>query len=304
MKPLPFALITALVCSLLVRSQDVPVAPTRESAVVPVALPTTARILGNIPDGTPPPPQPPKPVFVVPARDILATTTHQQGGRTITIRKIKPIALPPPPEPTPVPLAATDPAFQERLAEFKERLAAYRALHPRSDTLFLSATVYRSEGVAPRTFVRYWPGGTNGEISFWSSADFALISGIHSFADSAGKTHDLFMGWGYSDTDRMTAMLASRGREYHPPVIPGFPAGPATYAIVGTAPAAELLMPIQALHDLYNNEYERLKTAYEGRERARIEREAYLKAHPPQPRDITLNYWRTEKPAAVKGRAK
>jgi hypothetical protein len=38
---------------------------------------------------------------------------------------------------------------------------------------------------------------------------------------------------------------------------------------------------IQSLHDLYNNEYARLKTAYEGRERARIEREAYLKANPP-----------------------
>jgi hypothetical protein len=39
----------------------------------------------------------------------------------------------------------------------------------------------------------------------------------------------------------------------------------------------------------------------EGRECARIEREAYLKANPPQPKDITLNYWRVEKPAPVKG---
>ncbi len=280
-----------------IRSQDEEVAPSGETTAAPAALPTTARILGNIPDGTPPPPQPPKPAFVVPATDIIASTTHQQGGRTITIQKIKPIALPPPPEPAPIPLAATDPAF-------KERLAAYRALHPRSDTLFLSATVYRSEGVAPRTLVRYWPGGRNSEITFWSSADFALISGIHSFADSDGKTHDLFLGWGYMDTVRVTAMLASRGREYHPPVIPGFPAGPATYAVIGTAPAAELLVPIQALHDLYNSEYARLKTAWEGRERARMENEAYLKANPPQPRNIAINYWRTEKPAAVKGDAR
>jgi hypothetical protein len=258
---------------------------------------TTARIIGGIPDGTPPPPVPPKPAFVVPPSEVLATTTREQGGRTITIRKIKPIALPPPPPPPP-PKSAID------KAAFKERLAAYHASHPRPDTLFLSATVYRSEGVAPRTLVRYWPGGKKGEITFWSSADFALISGIHSFADSAGKTHDLFMGWGYWDTDRMTAIYALRGWEYHPPVIPGFPAGPATYAVIGTAPAAELLVPIQALHDLYNSEYARLKTAWEGRERARMENEAYLKANPPQPRNIAINYWRTEKPAAVKGDAR
>ena len=61
------------------------------------------------------------------------------------------------------------------------------------------------------------------------------------------------------------------------------------------------MVSIQSLHDLYNSEYARLKTALEGRERARIEREAYLKANPPQPKDIVLNFWRTEKPAPVKG---
>jgi hypothetical protein len=58
------------------------------------------------------------------------------------------------------------------------------------------------------------------------------------------------------------------------------------------------LVVIQSLHDVYNRELERLRTAYEGRERARIEREEYLKPNPPQPKDITLNFWRTEKPVA------
>jgi hypothetical protein len=99
----------------------------------------------------------------------------------------------------------------------------------------------------------------------------------------------------------MAARFAARGREYHAPDIPAFPDGPATFAIVGEQPADEILVSIQSLHDLYNSEYARLKTAMEGRERARIEREAYLKANPPQPKDITLNYWRVEKPAPVKG---
>ena len=49
---------------------------------------------------------------------------------------------------------------------------------------------------------------------------------------------------------------------------------------------------IQSLHDLYNREFQRLLTAYQGREQARLAQVAELKAHPPQPKDITLNYWR------------
>jgi hypothetical protein len=51
------------------------------------------------------------------------------------------------------------------------------------------------------------------------------------------------------------------------------------------------------LHELYNKELTTLRTAYEGRQRARIEREEHLKENPPQPKDITLNFWRTETPA-------
>jgi len=297
MKTLPVALFVALVGSLLVRSQDVPVAPTRESAVVPVATPTTARSIGDIPDGTPLPPQPPKPVFVVPARDILATTSQPQGGRTITIQKIKPIALPPPPEPAPPPLAAADPAFQERLAQFKEE-------HPKSDMVMLGATVYRFKDSPPRTLVTYWPEGRGECVTFWSSADFSLISGIFSFVATDGETRSLFMMWSSTEVDRLADLFAAHGREYEGPNIPNFPTGPATFTIVGAPPDAETLVPIQSLHDLYNSEYAHLKTAWEGRERARIEREAYLKANPPQPKNIVLNYWRTEKPAVVKGGTK
>ena len=54
----------------------------------------SARIIGDIPDGTPPPPEPPKPKFIVPAKDILKSKTYQQGGRKITVQRITPIALP------------------------------------------------------------------------------------------------------------------------------------------------------------------------------------------------------------------
>jgi hypothetical protein len=276
----------------LAHSQDESSSVSSEFETATLAEPTTARILGEISDGTPPPPQPPKPEFHIPAKDVLESVTHQQGGRTITIQQIKPIALPPPPVPVEAAPAELDAEFSQRLAEFREK-------QPKSRLFFLGATVFRSKDSPPRTLVRYWPKGNGGSITFWSSADFALIAGgINSYVDSAGDTHSILMAWGNVDIERMEELYAARGRDYDAPDMPEFSEGKATFQISGEQPEAEELVAIQSLHDLYNSENERLKTAFEGRERARIEREEYLKANPPQPKDITLNYWRTEKPAA------
>jgi hypothetical protein len=291
MKTIPLVFVAVMAITASVRSQDVPIAESPES----VATPTAARIIGTIPDGTPPPPAPPKPEFIVPAKEILSTATHEQGGRTITIHEIKPIDLPPPPAPPSVSKISTSDE-----AAFRTRLAQYRASHPKSVMVCLGATVYRSKNSPPRTLLRYWPGSDGEPITLWSSADFALISGIHSFVGTDGHTRSLFMMWSSIDLDRLAIRFGSSPRSFQAPSIPEFPAGNATYQFVGTTPAADDLVPIQSLHDLYNREFLRLKTAYEGREQARIEREAFLKAHPPQPKDITLNYWRAEKPAAAK----
>lgn len=293
MKTCPFVLVVALATAVSVRSQDMDVENSEYLNEDFENVPTAARILGEIRDGTPPPPFPPKPEYPISARDILSTTSHEQGGRTITIRQIKPIDLPPPPPPAEITLA-------EPGTEFSARLAEYREAHPRNELLFLGATVFRSKDYPARTLVRWWPQGGRGTITFWTSADFALIAGgINSFADTAGDTHHMLIGWGNEDVDRMAEIYAAAGLEYDSPAPPDFPEGKATFQIIGdTEPTAEERVVIQSLLDIYNSELERLRTAFEGRERARIEREEYLKANPPQPKDITLNFWRTEKPAA------
>jgi hypothetical protein len=289
MKLIPPILLTFIATATLAHSQAEPPAA---SAVASAASVTTARILGEIPDGTPPPPAPPKPEYHVATRDVLATATHEQGGRTITIREIKPIALPP----LPLPSLAVD---TELSAEFKQRLAEYRKTHPKTDLFILGATVFRSKDSPPRTLVRYWPDGKGGHITFWSSADFALIAGgINTFVDTAGDRYQMLLAWGNADIDRIVELRATKGLNYNVPVPPVFPEGKATFQIICEQPDAERLTAVQSLHDIYNSEFDRLKTAHEGRERARIEREEYLKANPPQPKDITLNYWRTEKPAS------
>ncbi|MGL4400318.1 MAG: hypothetical protein ACRCXD_10650 [Luteolibacter sp.] len=287
MKPLPLVFLAVMAIHLPVLSQDTAGNFPEEQA----PSPTVARILGSVPDGTPPPPEPPKPKFIVPAKDVLESKSIQQGGRTITVRKINPIALSPPPPP-PELLSA------EAQAAYRERVAAYREAHPRTKMAFLSATIFRSQDSPPRTLVRCWPEGKREMITFWSSADFGLIAGIHSFADATGTQHNMLMGWGYADVESMSEINPARLQAYGATAPPAFPEGKASFEIIGASLTAEDLAPIQALHDLYNNDHARLKSAFEGRERARLDHEAYLRANPPQPKDITLNYWRTESPAA------
>ncbi len=128
---------------------------------------------------------------------------------------------------------------------FKAHLAEYRAKYPEPRVVFVGATVYRSKNAAPRTLVRYWYGANAEPVTFWSTADFALMSGILSFVGTDGHTRSLFMMWGNVDIERTAARYASIGREYHAPVIPDFPKGPATFSFVGNQPPAGVLVPIQ-----------------------------------------------------------
>jgi hypothetical protein len=88
------------------------------------------------------------------------------------------------------------------------------------------------------------------------------------------------------------------------PKIPDLPPGKATFQIISGNPSELTLTGIQSLHALYNNEYERLLTAHQGRERVRLQQEAELKANPPKPKDLVINYWRIEAPAPQTGGTK
>ncbi len=250
----------------------------------------TAHLIGKLPDGTPPPPPPPKPGFIAPATDVLTTDTIQEGGRTITVHEIAPIDLPPPPEVT-APVELT-PAMKQRLAELRAR---QQKIH----NLALGATVYRDKDQPTRTLVRYWSREDDqfNPITFWSSADFSLLAGIPGFIASDGRKCNMMIAWGIQDHQRSVARLAKLGRTYSPPVIPEFPDGKATFVITSGTPSETALADIQSLHDLYNNEHDKLQAAYQGRQQARLAREAELRANPPQPKDIILSHWRVQ-PAA------
>ena len=258
---------------------------------------TTARILGGVPDGTPPPPEAPKPGFTVKPANLLSSKTQQQGGRTITFREIKPIVLPAPLKTAPP--SPTDPAVQER---FK----AMRQIHQETSLLLVGATVSRSPDGSVRSLVTLQPLGIGEPVTFVSSADFALLAGIRSFIDTAGKTHDLLMSWSVEPHELPPALAARLQRNNDLKKLPQLPPGPATYIVISGNPTPASLTAIQSLHALYQFEQPRLLAAYQGRERARFQEEAQLKAHPPQPKNLVLNHWNLGKstPAPAEGGAK
>ena len=45
------------------------------------------------------------------------------------------------------------------------------------------------------------------------------------------------------------------------------------------------------MHDLYRTEGPRMVAAYDARMKAEEERRAYLIAHPPKPKDVTVYFW-------------
>jgi hypothetical protein len=66
------------------------------------------------------------------------------------------------------------------------------------------------------------------------------------------------------------------------------------------APADEQLIGLDALHVYYDANKQRLAEEYAQREAAEAERQQWLKDHPPEPKDIVVNYWRkpSERPTA------
>ena len=284
MKPIPLVLLAALTCLSSAFSQD------------EKAAPTTARIIGDLPDGTPPPPEPAKPASVVAARDILDTEIHEQGGRKIIVQEINPIALPPPPMAEPA-VDKNDPAVQARLAAFREK-------YPKNEILRIGASVYHLPDSTTRTLITYWPNTDEQPVTLWSSADFSLLWGFASFVGSDGKTRSLMMTWSNLHTDSTQRLRARLGKPYITPKIPDLPAGKATFVIASGNLTIEALASIQSLHDLYNNEHDRLLIAYQGREQASLAREAELKAHPPKPKDIVLNYWNIGESTSTQGGSK
>ena len=264
---------------------------------------TRAAIPSPISDGKPSPPPLPvqKPDF-----HIASTLTKEvdvveapempglpavQGTITLTVHTVTDPGLPDPPPPLP-PLPVTDPEVMARLAEMS-------AKHKQTEIVFLSATVYDHK----RTLLRCYPNREAGkEITAWSNLDFNHFCGFGDFeatgADGEVRKYALHMGIGNENTARRGAWLASKGIEYQEPQIPALPDDMPAFVVQSENPDPESITLLEDLHALYRTEGKRMAEACAAREEAHEERKAYLLANPPKPKDVTIHFWKREKPAA------
>ncbi len=222
--------------------------------------------------------------FVVSPDQIIKEEVHEQGGRDIIVREIEPIALPEPAQPVqPEPL---DPAIRQ---QFLERL---KALPPRI-LINVGATIYRSSDSPVRSLVKM-RNADGKPVEFWSSADFRLLSNIGEFTASDGKQRRLFMMSSMHDLDQEAARAARFGKPHQRPELPNLPAGAASFVLKSGTPSPAMLADIHALNDAYNASHEELVAAAKARVAKQAQREAELRAHPPIPKEIILNYWRID----------
>jgi len=247
-----------------------------------------AHVVGPISDGSPPAPGQPSAKITIKSVEVLDSKTSNLGGRKITIQKVTPIELPTPVVPekaTPTP---------EQLAAFKERLAQRRE----TVQLSMGVTVFHSENYPGKVRTKFsWRSKTSGdEFEAISNINGNLLSGFAQFdASNPNSRYLLFFFAINQDVDKLTEMFESRGRIYQPPTLPELPLTEPSFVVTKGNPTADELAPMVAVHNLVRTDGESLRLAFEGRERASEEQAAFLKANPPKPKDIVLNYWRLPK---------
>lgn len=245
------------------------------------------RVVGSISTGerSAPVEKPP-----LPGTDVEQSVVHREGGRSIIMQRVAPPALPDPP-PAPQPRA---PLSDEQRAVLVQKAGETRS---RVKNLLLSATVYDRQ----KTLLRWWHEGQ--EYTAWSNVDFNYLCGFGSF-EVGGIRWSLMLCVGNMSTANYARIAQERGKIYTPPISPKLSADDPSFVIVqGDATKPEASAPINALHQLYKSTEKTLKAAYEKRTRNAAEQLAYDKAHPRQPEDVTIQFWKRKTPPKTQSAA-
>ena len=191
----------------------------------------------------------------------------------MTVQEIAKDALPMPPAPV-------SPAVQPAPAPDSE-------VRPHREFGFLNigGSVYCRDGQPARTLINYRIPSDNQNISFWTSADWRLITGVGGITDSSGKRWQL-MGM-FSSYDQGVRAFAARVKAT---AIPEFPAGKSTIQILSGNPTPEQLAPVKLFLAYYDANLPELQAAYNSRVEEQERRAAEEKAHPQVPEDIVVQY--------------
>jgi hypothetical protein len=272
------------------------------------------RIIFTVPDENPPPPEPvvvPEP----PDFQVLSSVENVLSGegRSIIVHRIAPpdLAIPDPPPPAP--------AVDTESPEFQALVAAAREKYETRTIVPLSVTVY-SGNDHKVSCIRWWhrdpdasaatstvrrprmrviggeterPASTGYEA--WSNVDWNCLRGAAA-VEAGGIRYEFFLAISDIDTTR-TSRFGLDSIPEHPVI----PAELGSFVLSkGDSANAEATAFVRAIHAAYPGQAEELWAAHAIRERWRLEREAWLKANPPQPQDTVIHCSKATKEQAAK----
>lgn len=279
--PIPkFLLLAAILCGQGI-AQQVRTAPSATLATIP----------GPVRDSTPvePPSPEEKPNFQIESTQVKLIDVVESppmpelppvaGTMTLTVHGVADPGLPAPEPIVEQPIIDAD--GQGVIEPVEEHHMA-----------IVSATVYDHS----RTLVSCHSSAGRASVTAWSNIDFNHFCGTGNFeatgADGETVTYSLMMGIGNENTAFQKEQYEKEGMEWLAPEIPEIPGGAPAFVLQTANPDPESLKLLEALHALFRDEGGKLAEAAAAKKRAEGERRAYLLAHPPKPKDVTVHFWK------------
>lgn len=227
---------------------------------------------------------PPKPLAkAVPEFQIESTQEYLLPDHKIIMNWVANPGIPDPPTPPPRKSVEEWEALRAS-PQWQARMAKQRAVQ----TFFVTATVYDHQ----RTFLTWHGNGRNsGTFAAWSNIDFTHFTAMGGF-EAQGVRYAILLVVRNVDTARWREFVKRHGREYQAPVAPALPTGTPSFQIVeGNADELPGVTMMNELHELYKTEGLQLALNEKRRERDRLERQAFLKAHPQTVPDTVIHFW-------------
>ena len=216
------------------------------------------------------------------------TSPLEDGKRTLVLRRVAPPELPEANEET-----TSSSYSDEDLALMEEYeltpweftyLQRYEGREHR--VLSLSATVFNRE----ITRIRWRHEGE--EYTAWSTIDFNHLRGVRQF-ETDDKVYSLNMGIGEESTQDGRSSVDL-------PDLSSVTPGQAEYFVETDDPDLlendALFAPLDVLHVYYERNAELLAWEYERRKILNAARKRYREAHPPEPSDTVIHFWRKGSP--------
>lgn len=273
MKAIPLIVVAVMAFHTSVRCQDSGQVVSQPAAATPAPTTVAQAIPGEF---VPPAPKPPIPA--IPESEVIRRFSVAQGGRIVTMEELAPLEEAPVVEQAVVPKLTPEEAAARRAAWLANRRA-----HP-VVMLSLSGTVYDHKA----TWLR-WRHDKE-EYEAWSNIDFNILRGMYSLQIGITTYHLLMMIGDESTAPRRT----KSGFVFAPkvPEIPTLPKEPGFVVVKGDAANEEAMSGIRKLHELYTTDRDQLVAAYEQRLRYQAAAQAWEKANPPQPENVTVRWWR------------